>query len=96
MAGLTTALVASGEAKGGFSRILDVIVAKSAEACFVEWIVGVVLAFLYVGVPVFGMATAQEVLQMVGIWPLIAALAVTRAGDTIKRAVGHVWSESDA
>lgn len=75
--------------------LLGVILAKSAEACYVEWIVGTVLAFVYVGVPAFGWATIQDVLHLIGIWPLIAALACTRLCDTMRRAVGHIWSDTD-
>lgn len=94
MAVAVASIVSSSDGKGWLSQLVDVIVSKSAEACFVEWIVGVVLAFIYVGVPSFGWATMQSVLHDIGIWPLIAALAVTRMGDTVKQAVRHVWNEA--
>lgn len=83
--------MAAANAEAG--ALIDLAIAKSKEACFVEWIVGVMLAFLYVAAPVFGLMPLSDVLDAVGVWPLIAALAFTRIGDTIKRCVYYIWGD---
>lgn len=63
------------------SAILDVIVSKSRDACFVDWIVGLAL-FLY-----YGQAVFSHDLTAINLWPLVGALACTRAGDALKGSI---------
>lgn len=57
-------------------QLIDVIVSKGREACYVDLIAGTVLLFVY-GVQLWNH-------QTVDLWPLISALAVTRGGDAAK------------
>lgn len=56
----------------------ETFVAKSKNACLVEWVTASVVGCYYASFLVTGnMANAE-------LWPVCAILAVTRLGDTIK------------
>ena len=66
--------------------LLDVIVEKSHETCFIEWCIGIGILTGAIG-PIFGYHI--EPLTMGGI---AASLCVTRLADAIKRGV-HTYTQ---
>lgn len=72
------ATILSNEAR---TTLLDTLIKKAEQACFVDWIVGLSLAAYYAPPLMFGATYEPEMIYA------IAALACTRAGDTIVRAV---------
>ena len=72
------ATILSNEAR---SSLLDTMIKKAEQACFVDWIVGLSLAAYYAPPLIFGAAYEVQMGYAIG------ALACTRAGDTIVRAV---------
>lgn len=63
------------------ASLLDAIIPKLREACFVDWVVGCIVAVYY------GQAMAFGNLDDTGLWPLIGLLVCTRGGDAIKGSV---------
>jgi len=68
------------------ASLVSVIIAKMEQACFIDWVVGLVLLAFY-GVKLY---TGHPFVSA-DLWPAIGALAITRVGNTIVRAVCD-WS----
>lgn len=71
---------------GKIADLLSVFVDKAKQACFIDIVVGLAL------IAIVGRELYLQ--QPVAIWPLIAALAITRAGDTLKvmaRDFAYFW-----
>ena len=68
------------------ASIFNTLKKKIDQACFVDWVVGTCLAAFYLGKLWF-----HEPLAAPDMWPLIAALCITRAGDTLKAAAYWAW-----
>lgn len=71
---------------GQIDALISVLVDKARQACFVDIVVGIVLALFY------GVAVWLHVLHSTDLWPLVAALAVTRGGDALKAFAGKARS----
>ncbi len=90
---------------GRLGDLLGVVVDKAKQACFVDIVVGLALVAI-VGCELYSHAPVAQLIQTG--WLLVGALAVTRAGDTLKTAThdaayyfSRVWAhgqqmESDA
>lgn len=61
---------------------VEIFVKKSHDACFIDWVIGSVFAYVYIVAPVIGWSAATPS----AMWPVVGALACTRFGDMIKRA----------
>lgn len=80
-----TTILAGAISEAERASLFSILAKKMDQACFIDWVVGVVvLAFyafkLYSGVPL----TSND------LWPAVAALAITRAGNTVSRAVADM------
>jgi len=78
---MTAAAVISAGARGA---LLDAIIQKSKDACFVDYIVGICLASYY------AQAYFSSAWSSVELWPLVGALACTRLGDALKGMAKHI------
>lgn len=76
----TTTTSAFSDAERG--RMFTIVLEKMREACFVDWVVGTALLCYYAVALYNGVPLAQ-----INLWPLIAALGITRLGNTITNAV---------
>lgn len=84
------------------ASLFSVIVSKMEQACFIDWVVGLVLLTFY-----SSQYFAGHTFVAADLWPAIAALAITRTGNTLVKAVadwaywryhkpGESYGESDA
>lgn len=103
MAGGLHTLAVDGEPRGfpsyveraplsaALANLLNAASERSRGACFVDWIVGLVFAFLYVGVPLFSMSEVAALIGPYGVntLPLVLALAITRGGRLGEKVFGH-------
>ena len=64
------------------SQLVSVFFEKMRQACFIDWVVGLCLLAFY-GLKLWG----HEALTASDLYPLIAALAITRAGNTLTKAI---------
>ena len=78
---MTAQIVEQNAAK--VSDLLGVIVAKARQACFVDIIAG--LGLIGIGVALWLLHATPDHWLHAG-WLLVAALGVTRGGDTVKHA----------
>lgn len=85
-------LIAKADAR--FSDLLGVIVEKAKHACFVDIIVGLALVAIVV-CELYARASVADLLKLG--WLLVAALGITRGGDTLKhmaRDFAYFWHQT--
>lgn len=81
-----SALIGGAVSDAERATVVSIVAAKMREACFVDWVVGVALLAFYGYKLYSGAALASS-----DLWPLIAALGITRFGNTIVK-VGSDFS----